>query len=117
MTPGARRAVVVLFVLSFALAAANLFWTSHEVGAVSGAVRQASHAAATTAQLCEAGNQSRAQQVTLWEHLVAVAQPPPHETPAQERQRLATARAFIAYVHKVFAPRNCSAPLTTRRPR
>ena len=110
MTRGARHAVVFLFVLSFALAGGS-YWLS------TSAVHRATAAAVNTTQLCEAGNESRAQQVTLWEHLVAVAQPPPHETPAQEQQRLAVARAFIAYVHKVFAPRNCSAPLTTRRPR
>jgi hypothetical protein len=31
MTSGARRAIVILFVLTFALAAANLYFTTHQV--------------------------------------------------------------------------------------
>lgn len=33
ITPGARRAVVALFVVTVALAGANLWWTAHTVGA------------------------------------------------------------------------------------
>jgi hypothetical protein len=32
-----------------------------------------------------------------------------HETAAQKRAREATARAFEAYVRKIFAPRDCAA--------
>lgn len=39
ITPGAKRSVVVLFVLTLALSGANLFWTSNQVGHVSGVVR------------------------------------------------------------------------------
>jgi hypothetical protein len=63
---------------------------------------------ATVTQLCLTGNDFRAQQVTLWTHLVAISAPPPHQTPAQQRQRAAMIRAFLAYVRTVFAPRDCN---------
>ena len=104
MSGGALRAVVFLFVFSLILTGASLVFTAREVNA--------SRAnAASIVQLCQAGNASRAQQVTLWEHVltVAAAGAHPRETPAQRRARLATSRAFDAYLRKVFAPRDCTA--------
>jgi hypothetical protein len=101
VTPGAARAVVTLFVLSFLLSGAA-YWLA--VRAVDGQVRSR----ASVVQLCQAGNESRAQQVTLWTHLVAISTPPPHQTPAQKRQRAAQIASFLAYVRTVFAPRNCA---------
>lgn len=98
---GAARAIVVLFALSFLLAGAAYFFS---VRAVQGQVRSR----ASVVQLCQAGNESRAQQVTLWTHLVAISAPPPHQTPAQKAQRDTLIRQFLAYVRKVFAPRNCA---------
>jgi hypothetical protein len=102
ITPGAARAIVTLFVLAFVLAGAS-FWLS--VRTVQGQVRSR----ASVVQLCQAGNESRAQQVTLWTHLVAISTPPPHETAAQKQRRQKLTREFLAYVRKVFAPRNCAA--------
>lgn len=102
MTRGAARAVVSLFVLAFLLAGGS-YWLS--VRAVRGEVASR----ASVVQLCQAGNESRAQQVTLWTHLVTISAPPAHESAAQERQRQATIAAFLAYVRKVFAPRDCTA--------
>ena len=99
---GAARAIVALFALSFLLSGAS-WWVS--VRAVSGAVASR----ASVMQLCEAGNESRAQQVTLWTHLVAISTPPPRETAAQRQRRLAAVAAFLAYVRQVFAPRDCTA--------
>src|SRR6266581_3653625 len=83
--------VMVLFVLAFLLAGSS-FWLS--VRTVQGQIRSR----ASVVQLCQAGNESRAQQVTLWTHLIAISQPPPHQTAAQKRQRQATIRKFLAYV-------------------
>jgi hypothetical protein len=102
ITPGAARAVVTLFVLSFLLSGAA-YWLA--VRAVDGQVRSR----ASVVQLCQAGNESRAQQVTLWTHLVAISTPPPHETPAARARRQKLTREFLAYVRQVFAPRNCAA--------
>jgi hypothetical protein len=101
MTRGARYSVVFLFVLSFLLAGGS-YWLS--VSATHNAVANR----ASIVQLCQAGNESRAQQVTLWTRLVAISQPPPHETAAERRQRAKTIRVFIAYVRRLFAPRNCT---------
>ena len=40
MTRGARRAVVALFILSFVIGAANLFWTGHDVNSSSAALHR-----------------------------------------------------------------------------
>jgi hypothetical protein len=101
MTRGARYSVVFLFVLSFLLAGGS-YWLS------ASAARNAVANRASVVQLCEAGNESRAQQVTLWTRLVAISQPPPHETAAERRQRAKTIRVFIAYVRKLFAKRDCA---------
>jgi hypothetical protein len=108
MDAGTKRAFLTLLVISFALAAANLMFTAREVGSVRAAEQAAARSTASVVQLCQLGNESRAQQVTLWDHLIAISRPPPHQTPAQQRRRLATTRAFVAYVHKVFAPRDCA---------
>ena len=102
MTRGAARAVVFLFALSFLLAGAAYVLS---VRAVQGEV----HSRASVVQLCQAGNESRAQQVTLWTHLIQISVPPPHQTPAQKAQRAALTGAFLRYVRQVFAPRNCAA--------
>ena len=100
ITSGAARAVVVLFILAFLLAGAA-YWLS--VRAVRGEVANR----ATVTQLCLSGNESRMQQITLWTHLVAISAPPPHETPAARARRAELTREFLAYVRKVFAPRDC----------
>ena len=107
MTRGARHAVIFLFVLTLALAGANLLFTSHEVNAVRTAAASAQRASASTSQLCQSGNEARAQQVGLWQFIITISKPPPHESAAQERARLAALRSFNAYLHRVFAPRDC----------
>ena len=97
-----RYAVVSLFILSFLLAGAS-WWLS--VRAVQGEIGNR----ASVVQLCQAGNDSRAQQVTLWTHLIAISAPPPHQTAAQKAAREKLVTGFLAYVRKVFAPRDCTA--------
>ena len=75
-TPSIGQAIVFLFILAFLLAGAS-FWLS--VRTVQGQIASR----ASVVQLCQAGNESRAQQVTLWTHLVQLNTPPPHETAAQ----------------------------------
>jgi hypothetical protein len=95
------RAFVFLAVLTFLLAGAS-FWLS--VRTVQGQIASR----ASVVQLCQAGNESRAQQVTLWTHLVQISAPPPNETAAQRARREALVREFLGYVRKVFAPRDCA---------
>lgn len=79
----------------------------------SGSYYLSAHNAATLTELCQAGNVARAQQVGLWEYVLHISRPPPHETAAQHAQRERTVRAFTAHLHKVFAPRNCAHPSRT----
>lgn len=57
---------------------------------------------ATQVAACQAGNVTRAAEVQLWEHILALAPP---KTPQQRK----VGASFIAYVKRVFAPRNCQA--------
>lgn len=98
---GAARAFVFLSVLTFLLAAGS-YWLA--VRAVHGEVTNR----ATVVQLCETGNDFRAQQVTLWTHLIATSAPPPHQTTAQKRQRDAFIAGFMQFVRKVFKARDCT---------
>ena len=104
VTPSVAHAIVALFILAFLLAGAS-FWLS--VRTVQGQITSR----ASVVQLCQAGNDSRAQQVTLWTHLVQMSTPPPHETTAQKQRRLVLTRQFLGYVRHVFAPRDCTASL------
>ena len=58
---------------------------------------------------CQLGNQTRAAEVALWEHVAAISKPQPGESAAQRRRRAQVLAAFLTYVHKTFAPRDCAA--------
>jgi hypothetical protein len=94
--------VVFLFALSFLLSGAAYFFAAQ---ATSRAVANR----ASVVQLCQSGNESRAQQVNLWTHLIAISAPPPHQTAVQRAARDTLIRQFLAYVRTVFAPRDCAA--------
>ena len=111
MTRGTRRAVIFLFVFALALAAGNLVFTAREVSTVRVAEVRAASAAASVAQLCQSENRQGAKQVILWERLIAISKPPPHETAAQRRQRLTLTRAFLVILRQIFTPRNCTGRL------
>ena len=98
---GTARAFVILAVVAIVVAGASSWFA---VRAVQGEI----HSRASVVQLCEAGNESRAQQITLWTHLVAISAPPPHQTAAQKAARAKLIAGFLAYVRQVFAPRDCA---------
>ena len=95
-------AFVFLVALSFLLSGTAYYFAAQ-------AAHRAVTSRASVVQLCQAGNESRAQQIVLWTHLIAVSTPPPRETAVQEQQRHATVTAFLAYIGRVFAPRDCTA--------
>ena len=101
VSQGTARAFVFLAVVTI-LAAGVSSWFA--VRAVRGEITSR----ASVVQLCETGNDFRAQQVTLWSHIIAISAPPPKETAAQHRQRVALIASFQRYVRQVFATRDCS---------
>lgn len=58
---------------------------------------------------CKLGNQSRAQQVQLWEHLAAISKPPPHLTERQLAKNRRQIGQLLAYIRADFRPRPCKA--------
>jgi hypothetical protein len=69
----------------------------------------ASETRAASVVSCQASNSTRAQEVGLWTHLVQVSEAGPHpgQTPAQLKKSEQELAAFLAYVGRVFTPRNC----------
>jgi hypothetical protein len=59
---------------------------------------------ATQVAACQAGNQTRAEEVDLWDHIAAVSQTR-KTTPRQRRED----EQLLAFIRKIFAPRNCIA--------
>jgi hypothetical protein len=101
VSQGTAQAFVILAVLALLVAGASSWFS---VRAVQGEI----NSRASVVQLCQAGNEARAQQVVLWSHLVQVSVPPPHETAAQKQRRAAAVAGLLRYVRQVFAPRDCS---------
>jgi hypothetical protein len=52
---------------------------------------------------CESGNQTRAADVMLWDHLAAISLKP--DTPPAQR---AADERLLSFIRRTFAPRNCS---------
>jgi len=74
----------------------------HASSAAASARTAASAVARSDRDLCLSSNASRAQQVSLWNYILALSRPP--ATPA-ERERVTT---FKAHLQQLFAPRNCA---------
>lgn len=108
MTRGARWASAGLLILTLMVGAGNLWATYDQVGAVRNATARAAHASATVAQLCQAGNEFRAEQAGLWEYILHLSGPP-----KTARQKHIDA-VFVHHLTVVFRPRNCRALLAQR---
>lgn len=101
ITTGAAHAFVFLAILTLLLAGASSWFA---IRAVQGEIGNR----ASVEQLCQAGNEFRAQQVTLWTHLIVISAPPAHETAAQKQQRARLTASFLRYVREVFKQRDCT---------
>lgn len=64
---------------------------------------------ATQVSGCLAGNQTRVQEIKLWEHLAKIASPAPHLTKAQIAANKREVAALLAYIRMTFQPRDCAA--------
>ena len=62
---------------------------------------------ASQLQACGIGNDFRARQVRLWDHVLAISKAPPGETSAERAVRLAKLAAFRGYVAAQFRPVDC----------
>jgi hypothetical protein len=73
---------------------------AHDANTAAGAAK------ASEMALCTAGNAARAQQVTLWTHLLSL--PPAAGSPARTKAQQEEIAAFGAYVKSIFKPRDCA---------
>jgi hypothetical protein len=102
------RRIIVALAASLVLDIAVTITVAVFAGQVSRATDQAS---ATLTELhktqisaCRLGNQSREQQIALWQHIATVGTT--SKTPAKARHRDA---ALLAYIRRIFGARNCPA--------
>lgn len=58
---------------------------------------------------CGLANQQRAKEISLWETVITLSQPPAHATAEQRRQYYRNISKFHSYLLKTFTPRDCSA--------
>ena len=93
----------VILTVAFSASLAFGIRADHRAAAAS-----ASAAAARSSELalCHAGNTARAQQVTLWAHLLSL--PPAAGQPPRSKAQQAEVDAFGAYVRSIFKPRDCA---------
>ncbi len=108
MTKDALKATIFLLLLTLFLFGVNIVFTSREVHDLQVAEFNAGKAAASVVQLCRDGNAHDRKQIVLWEKIIAISKPPPHETLEQRRNRLTETAAVLSYIHRLFAPANCS---------
>lgn len=62
---------------------------------------------------CEANNQSRATQVQLWTYVLDLSA---QANPVPTREQALRIAQFRTYIQRVFAPRDCSKPITPTSP-
>lgn len=79
---------------------------AHNASAEASATVQQLHA--SEIESCDASNQTRLQEIALWSHLASVSRPSPTATPAQAAASKKAVQQFLAYVVRVFSPRNCA---------
>lgn len=107
-----RRSRRMIIVTAVSLLADLLLTAGVTIVAIQ--AHSASSAAAATRAAsvvsCQQSNQTRAQEVGLWAHLVMVSEAGPHpgQTAAQVAKSKEELAAFLGYVGKVFAPRACT---------
>lgn len=104
-----RRAAAGLLAATLVVGGGNLWATYDQVGNVRAADARAARATATVTELCQSGNQARAETVGLWDYIIRLSPPP---KTAQQRAVLAE---FERHLRAVFAPHDCAALLRPGR--
>jgi phage-related minor tail protein len=72
------------------------------------AANRATSSRATVQELCISGNDNRSQQIRLWEFVLSLSTPQSSDTAAERATQKRNVRQFRIYLHKVFAPRDCT---------
>lgn len=100
--------VVALALIGLVAARAN---TAAERADSAYAVAEANKVAARLT--CEANNQSRQTQIDLWTYVLELSA---QANPAPTREEALRIAHFRTYIQRVFAPRDCSKPVTPTTP-
>jgi hypothetical protein len=80
----------------------------HASSDASGARAAASAEHSSLIAACLLGNQTRAQEIDLWDHLAAISKPGPGETKRQIAKGQREVGMLLAYIKATFAPRPCA---------
>lgn len=64
---------------------------------------------ANSVNACHLGNETRAQEIMLWDHLASISHPSPGETKARQERDAKAVAGLLAYIKRTFAPRDCQA--------
>lgn len=110
-----RKFIVVDIVLTILLTAFG-YLSVHAANQAhsAGQVAAANHANLVAA--CQAGNQTRAEQVMLWDFLAHLSSPPPHLTKRELAANRKKVAELLAYVRTIFAKKNCKRVYATSGP-
>lgn len=95
-----RRMIWTLAVAVVLLLTAGIVVNSLRASNASDLARQVH---ATQVNTCQQSNTTRTQTIQLWDYILSI--PPAAPLTAEQRKQRVD---FKAYVHRVFAPRNCS---------
>ena len=115
MTAGARRGLAYVLLLVFLITGGAYWQSARAINNLRAVTATVASQHRVQVYACGLGNESRAQQITLWTHIAHIAAGPPHETRAERQARHARLAAFLAYVHHIFAPRDCAAIYRLKR--
>ena len=97
-----QASALAILVMSITVCLVGSYWLSLY------AIHRASVNTVNVVQLCQSGNEARAEQRQLWNYIIAISQPPPHQTPAEKADHARRLLLFEAKLNKTFAPRDCT---------
>jgi hypothetical protein len=117
------RVIIVFTVISLLidLAVTGLFINNnvrldHATAALHATTMQLQRTRATVAEFhqtivagCQAGNANKHGQILIWSKLASLSPPPATTPPSVAAQQEAKVQAFLAFVGRVDAPRDCAA--------
>jgi hypothetical protein len=100
LTVTVGRAIVFLFLLAMLFSVGSYLLSTV-------ATERSTRSLVSTQQLCLSANESRHEQIQLWDFVLTISKPPPHETAAERVRREQQLTHFRKFLERVFADRNC----------